>query len=278
MKSLVSLVQWNNTRYLSALTSVAPGVPAGFNAFCCIRGISSTEQGNITTYFGNTDGSATGWSFRRLADVPADPLSGLPAFAVIAFVVAADTPVEISASVRIPLPFFVGRNFFLGGAFRGDGTDVSLYVNGARSSAPAELADAYVPGDSGLQYGVTTGELNLDGLVGAAFTTQNLNNDQFTLDLFHQRAFQFFVENEQGAVMQVTMEKLFADFSLTPPVEYVFDSWTQRGPFLSTPASLPNSGSSGGSLAYGGAPTVLRVTVDRNPHLAGVTGIPIVVP
>jgi hypothetical protein len=272
-KQLVSLGGWIGDKYLSTLTSLAPGLSTGFNVFAAIRG-GSADQDGTSIYFGNTDGAATGWSFRRLPDVAADPLLGAPAYVVLAFVVAEAT--EISVLVHIPKPLFVSRTFFLGGAFRGNGTDVSFFVNGSRLQDPAEFAGDYAPGDSGLSVGVS-GDVSADRIIGAGYAAQDFGNVQGLIDAVHQLAFQQFVQLPAGAIMREALTTVFETASVALP-EYIYDAWSVRGPTLTTITPLPNEGAAaGGDLPFNGS-AELDVQMDLVPNFTGATNIVIVEP
>lgn len=273
MKQFVSLGDFEGNVYASSAVNLAPGSALGFNVFAAIEG-SWSEQQNPGLYFGNTDEATTGWSFRRLADVVEDPLTGAPAFAALAFVVAGAA--EVSAIAYIPKPLFVGRTFFLGGAFTGDGNDISFYINGARIASPIGFGGAYVPGASSLRLGVT--DPGPDRIIGGAYSSQNFGNVQPLLDAVHLVAFHNFIHTQASAAMREAVNAAFA-FGGAPLPEYVYDAWDARGPSLTTVSPLPNEGTAAnGDLIFGGGATVLSVQIDRVPNFTGPTNIPIVIP
>lgn len=273
MSSIVSLRNWLLSYYQSATTAYAAGIAAGFSAWCAVRG-GDGVQTDISQFFGNSDDAATGWRFRRLADVAAaSPQSRLVPLAFQVFSTA-----SITLIARVPISLWVGRVFLLGATYTGFAGFINVYVNGVRLTVPLATGGALVPGNSRLTYGVRQiGGANdsRDELIGAAYSSY-VGADDAARDTLHAAVFNQFKKQSSGSVMLNALTEAAAETGQTVPREAVYDSYKNRGPFLTTPVTLANEGTNltAGDLTITNAATPLEVQVDTSPDYSGATLIP----
>lgn len=270
--AFVSLRNWLTSFYQSALASYAPGIAAGFSGWLAVRG-GDGVQASTVVYFGNSNGTTTGWRFQRLADVAAStPQTRLVPFQIQ---IADNTAPLLVATARMPIALWLGRIHFFGFTFNDTLNTIALYMNGVRLTTGTAAANAYVPGASNLKYGVQSSDDCRDELVGGAYSSF-VGASLAEADLVHAAVFNSFKQQTGGKVMFNAITEADEQTGVTIPLETCYDSWGARGPFTgTTPATLANEGSdlTAGNLTFSGA-AVLQPQVDRSPDFSGSTLIP----
>jgi hypothetical protein len=272
MQSFVSLRNWLTSFYQSTLASYAPGIAAGFSGWLAVRG-GDGVQASTVVYFGNSNGTSTGWRFQRLANVA----SSTPAPILVPFQIQIgdSAPALIVATARMPIALWIGRIHFFGFTMNDALNTLSLYMNGTRLTTGSAFAATLVPGASNLKYGVQSSDDCRDEVIGGAYSSF-VGADLAEADRVHAAAFNSFKQQSGGKVMFNAITEAAEQTGVTIPLGTCYDSYSVRGPFQgTTPATLENSGSDGtaGDLTFNGA-AVLQPQVDRSPDFSGSTLIP----
>lgn len=271
MRAFVSLRNWLTSFYQSTLASYAPGIAAGFSGWLALRG-GDGDQATTVVYFGNSNGTSTGWRFQRLADVA----SSTPAPRLVPFQIqiADIAPALIVATARTPIPLWVGRTMLFGFTMSDARNELGLWVNGARLTAPSAFASTLVPGASNLKYGVQSSDDCRDELIGGAYSSF-VGATLAQADLVHAAVFEAFGRQSGGNVLFNALTEAAAATGVSIPVSACYDSWSERGPFLTTPATLENEGTdaTAGDLTFSGS-DVLQPRIDQQPQIVGPTLIP----
>ncbi len=269
---LVAIKNWLTSFYQSSLASYAPGIAAGFSAWCAVRG-GDGVQGTVVTYFGNSNGTSTGWRFCRLADVAAS--SPEPRLFPIQVQVADSAPAIVLATCRIPAPLWVGRVYLFGMTMSDSRNELALWANGVRLTTATAYANTLVPGASNLKFGVQSSDACTDSLIGGAYSSY-VGASLAEADTVHAAVFDAFKAQQGGGkALYNAITQAAASTGVTIPLETCYDSWALRAPFLTTPATLANEGTdlTAGDLTFSGA-AVLQPSVDQAPNFTGPTLIP----
>jgi hypothetical protein len=271
MSAFVSLRNWLTSFYQSTLGSYAPGIAAGFSGWLAVRG-GDGVQATTVVYFGNSNGTTTGWRFQRLADVAsASPQTRLVPFQIQ---VADTAPALIVATARMPIALWLGRVHLFGFTMNDTLNTLSLWMNGVRLTAGSAFAATLVPGASNLTYGVQSSDDCRDELISGAYSSY-AGATLAEADLVHAAVFNSFKQQTGGKVLLNAIGEAQEQTAVNIPLETCYDSWGARGPFLATPTTLPNEGTdlTAGNLTFSGA-AVLQPQIDRTPDFSGATLIP----
>lgn len=271
MGAFVTLRNWLTSFYQSSLAAYAPGIAAGFSGWMAVRG-GDGDQATTVVYFGNSNGTSTGWRFQRLADVA----SGTPQTRLVPIQIqlADANPALVVATARMPIALWLGRVHLFGFTMSDALDTLSLWMNGVRLTAGTAFAAALVPGASNLRYGVQSSDNCRDELLGGAYSSF-VGATLAQADLVHAAVYNQFKKQTGGAALFNALTEAAADTGVAIPVETCYDSWSARGPFLATPATLTNEGTddTAGDLTFNGA-AVLQPQVERSPEFSGSTLIP----
>lgn len=273
MAAFVSLRNWLTSFYQSTLAAYAPGIAAGFSGWLALRG-GDGAQATAVTYFGNSNGTSTGWRIQRLADVAASSPQGR--LVPIQVQIADSAPALVASIVRFPIALWLGRTHLFGFTMSDSRNELAFWMNGVRLlSTVTAFANTLVPGASNLKYGVQSSDDCRDELIGGAYSSF-VGATLAEADLVHAAVFNAFKRQTGGSVLFNAITAAASDTGVTVPLETCYDSWTERGPFLgSTPTTLENEGTddTAGDLTFSGA-AVLQPRVDTAPDFSGATLIP----
>lgn len=270
--SFVSLRNWLTSFYQSTLASYAPGIAAGFSGWLAVRG-GDAVQATTVVYFGNSNGTSTGWRFQRLANVASS--TPAPILVPIQIQVADTAPSLIVATARMPIPLWLGRTHLFGFTMNDTLNTLSLWMNGALMTTGTAFAATLVPGASNLKYGVQSSDDCRDELIGGAYSSF-VGASLAEANLVHAAVFDAFKNQSSGSVLSNAIVAAAAQTGVNVPLETCYDSWSVRGPFTgTTPATLTNEGTdlTAGNLTFSGA-AVLQPQIDPSPDFSGATLIP----